>query len=1151
MADGGLTWQAIELPFSAGLNTKADDRARPQPFLDIARDVQFDELGGLQTRYPFAAAAGSIFGGGTIANARRIVAYRGELVLFTSDSIYSWNAQLSKWVLRGTHLAVSTVESPTFVTPGDQINGDRAELAGTVVYAWSESTTVYAAALDTVTGSVLVSPTVVATSASLPRVIALTTKILLFTAEGAGNLVVRAIDPASPAAGITGGSTSIAAGTLNTSYDVVKVEGQDLAIGAHARTVTTSYTAFKVTPALAVTTSTKARTATVIAIATSGTAGTSAQVIRASGTNIQGDLLTTSTLADVFTAQAIGTADSTTINQITVAFSTTTSARAFWTSGNIGETSSATDFTVKSNTVTTANTIGSQATFRHQLAIASHAFAYNGNVYVWLAFASDSGTSATGLISSVRGQLQNTYFLYRDDALLVTRCVMSTAGGFAPSTGFLPGVALTGGSTEFSWCATSRRRISLGTGKDHTGFGSRSLQDVAFTFDSNAARRCAPLGSTLYITGGIPLQYDGIQVSEVGFLIYPWYFEPQLGAAGNLGAGGYAWKATMRWQNAQGEIDRSTTATGMTLTIAASKFVFLNYKYLNVTLKTGSRPPSIDMWRTEADAGDDAPFFLVTSQDPNAGFADNGFVVNVDTLDTNTPLPDNFADATLVTKEKNPENGAVLEYLAPPGASIIIATDTRIFLGGVAGDPDRVWYSRLRGSGEVASFHDTLTIDVPREGGDVTALAFVDDTLIVYRSTAIYALPGAGLDNLGAGQNYGPARIVSLDVGAVNHESVAIVPMGVVFKSRKGWYLQRGASVEYIGGPVSDFDSESVLAVNVVETQHQVRVLTASRMLVWDYTPGVNQWFEWTITDGMHACLFGGVHAYLTATGTRTQLATYTALTYGIDVETAAIKLGGLMQSATRCRIVQPLGEYRSAHRLRVRIAYNYAASAGAPTYVDDKAWPASPATVGGPLQVKHRTKRPICESIKVRLTALAASAASVAQLNPTSLTPQVATSGAVWGGSGAALVALPEGEAGNSVTISIAFTSSGSSAFSIDVRYHFAWSTTSSIWTPLPNNVGVHVACRVGSSPTVADLESAIAGAIAGATIPLADLDASDFPVTTIDAAAMIGIVCTGAFAGGAWSAPAGEALKLTSLGLEVGSEPGLTRRLPAAQQQ
>ena len=1133
MANNGINWQVVNLPFSAGLNQKADDRARPQPFLDIARDVQLDEVGGIQTRLPYAAAAGSIFGGGTIANARRIVPYGNELVLFTDTSVYSWNAQLSKWVLRGTHLAVKVDERPTCTTTGDQVDGDRAELSGTVVFAWTEGTQVYAAALDKTTGSVLVSPTAVSTAIGWPRLVALATKILLFVEASATLLTVRAIDPAAPGTAITGAGTTVLNTDFNLYYDVVKAGTQDLCVGACRRVTTTSYTAFLVTPALAVTLSTKARTADgPVAIAPTPD-GTQTQVIRANGTNIQGDLLTTSTLADVFTGQAIGTAAGTPVNQIAAVFTSSSSATAFWSAQ---EATDGTNFQTKRNTVTTANAVGTQANHVLMLGVASRAFEYGGNAYVWLVFAGDSGASGMGTPLGIRAQLQNTYFLYRGDGLLVSKAAFDVAGGYSPVTGHLPGVALVSGTTGYAWCGAQRRSIDLG-GVSHTGFGARSPLDVTFTFDSNEARRCARIGSTLYITGGLIMQYDGVNLSELGFLVYPWFFLGAPGAPGTgvIAAGQYAYKSTMSAVNAVGEQERSTTATGELETANALSHIFIATYSMWPTLKTGRQTPAIEIWRTEASPGDDSPFYLVTSKDPTVLAGDNRYVPNDVTIFQNPAIAvvDNFTDATLTTKEPNPENGNVLENLCPPGASIVVATDTRIILAGVAGDPDRVWYSKLRGPGEVAAFHDTLTADVPRDGGAITAVVALDFALVVYRATAIYELPGTGLDNLGGGQNYGPARVISLDVGAVSQEGVAVTPKGTVFKSRKGWYLQRGADVQYIGDKVSDYDSETPLSIDVVETQHQVRILTANRMLVWDYL--VEQWFEWTIIDGVHACMFGGAHVYLTTTGTRTQGTSYTGLTYGLDVETAPIKLADL-QSASRVRHIMPLGEYRSAHLLRVRIAYNYAAAAGVPTYVDDKIWTPSPTTVGGPLQVKHGPKRPICESIKVRLTAVANLA--LATRATATLAIPVQTSGTNWA---ATFQAVALGELGNAITLRLAFVVGTGS---IDVRDHFAFDPSTSTWSAAVGTIGV----LVTGTPTVAQLEAAIVAGTALATLTIADAT----PTKVVAVATMAGLaVATGLFTGGTFTSPTGEALKLTSLGLEVGTEPGLFRRLPAAQQQ
>lgn len=1138
----GMNWTTENLPFRAGLGQKADDRARPQPFLDIAKDVQFDELGGLQTRFPFAAMSNAIFGGGTLANCRKLAVVNDELCVFTDVALYSWNAQLAKWINRGTHLGIAVDETPRSVTTGDQVDGDRAELNGTIIYAWTEGSgaaaSVYASAFDKATGSVLVSPTAISPAgafAGRARLVALATKILLFADDGAGNLKVRAIDPADPATGFASVATTVLAAVFLGKYDVVRVEGADQAVGACNRNPTTSYTAFTVTAGLAVATSTKARTCDGPIAVASTVGGSQTQIVRGNGTNIQGDLLTTSTLADVFTAQAIGTA-ATPINQIAVAFASST-ATIFWSAA---ETAGPGSFGTRVNTVTTANVIGTAVVLVLRLGVASRAFTCNGSVYVWLVFAGISANAGTGVALGIRGQLQNTYFLYRGDGHIAAKSAWQVAGGFSPSSGHLPGVATTSGTgNDFAWLGAFRRKIELG-GTDHTGFAARSPRDITFSFDSNAARRSTRLGATLYITGGILLQYDGIGIYEVGFFMYPWSFATQdSGVAGNVAPGTYAWKSTWKWTNAKGEVERSTTATGEQLTLALTHFVFLSFLFLHVTRKLAPSAVTIELWRT-ANAAQDSPYYLVTSQDPGAITGPDNFFVPNEVAVTGSVLSDNFSDATLTTKEQNPENDGTLASLAPPAATIAIATDTRIFLGGVAGDPDAIWYSRLRREGEVASFHEDNRAFVPRDGGRMTSLVIHNETLTAFRTTAIYRLPGTGQNNLGQGQNF-EAFIVSTDVGAISHESVASIPLGTVFKSRKGWYLLTPSwSTQYIGAAVSDYDSEAVLAVDVVETQHQVRILTSARMIVWDYfavTPEspIGQWFEWTVADGLDTAIWNGSQVYLTATGPKQQQATYAGVTYGMDVETAAIKLADL-QGATRCRKVQPLGAFMSTCLVRTRIAYNYKQTGGVPDYVDDKAWTPSPAVVGGPLQFKHGPKRPICEAIKVRFTACVSTA--LATRSTATFAIPVQTSGTNWA---ATFQAVALGELGNVNAMSLAFVVG---VGAIDVRDHFAYDPATATWSPAIGTIGV----LVTGAPTVAQLEAAIVAGTALATLTIADAT----PAKVVNVAAMAALaVVTGLFTGGTFGPPAGEAIKLTGLGLEVGTEQGLYNRLPAAQRQ
>lgn len=977
----GLAWTTLQLPLAAGLQQSTDDRARQPPYLDVALDVQFDEQGGVQTRKPFLAQGASIVGGGTISNARRLVANGDELLLFTDTALYSWNEQLSKWVSKGTHLAVKVDDEAAFVATGDQVDCDRAELSGVIVYVWTTTGgRPYIAALDKETGSVLVSPTQLTGSGGAAgdgtrtRVISLATVFHVYWIENTSDkLLCLALDPATLSTSTVAATPTTIDTGLNAYYDVVKVPGADTAIGAIRLTPTTSYMIFKVpaNPASA-TTSTKARTCTNAIAVSCDPTGTNLEVIRANSTNVVGDMITISSLAD--TAQinkAIGTTDTNPATQIaachrSVADGGNYRCYAFWSSTN----GSIVGVGVKYNYVDTAGNLGTQAQMLTNAAVASRAFDYGGRVFVHIVFAGESASFASAAMN-VFGALQNSYYLYRDDAFLVAKQLMNRAGGFIYRDSILPGVALTAGTTGYSWCGTERRVIPIGVkGKDYEDRGPR---DVTITFDSNDARRCVRLGETLYITGGEILQYDGVSLVEVGFHTFPWFMTAgDDGTSGSIPDGTYAFKHTWRYDNAKGDRDRSTTAIAADAVANTGappqRLANASIASLSITHKRTDveHYPALEVWRTAVNPTLDAPFYLVTSKDPADVSGANCYVANDPTAFTLSTFYDELLDADIVAFESDPETGGVLENLAPPPASVIIASDTRLFLAGVSGDPDRVWYSKLRSPGEVAAFHDALTVTIPSEGGDITALGFLNETLIVFRETAIYACAGDGFDNLGGGQNYGPARQLALGCGAVNHESVVATPGGLMFKSNKGWYLlNRGWSAEYIGGAISDYDDETPIAVTLVETQHQVRILTSSRMLVFDYL--AQQWAEWTVDDGLHATVWQGTYAYLAATQAMIEVDFADAtLDYGLDVETAWIKPADL-QGGVSVRWIELLGEFMSTDwtHLRVRVAYNYN-----DTYVDDKYCPVTPVA-DTPFQLRYGPKRPKCEAIKFRFTAI------------------------------------------------------------------------------------------------------------------------------------------------------------------------------------
>lgn len=1164
----GLNWQTVQMTLGIGLESKQDVRASTGS-MDIARDVWFDELKGVQVRRPMVAMTNAIQGGGALANCRRLDTVGSELLVSTVDSMYSWNAQLQVWVLRGTNLAVNVTEHATFTTTGDQIDSDRAELNGTIVDVWVEGTQVFAAAADKATGSVLVSPTVVTSGVvSRPRIVALGTRLLLFVFNNSNGLEVRSIDPASPSTGIAGSGMTVISGIV--VYDVVKAGTQDLCVGAASLIGGTQYVAFSLTPGLTLTNATKARVVTgPVAVATIPD-GTKMQVIRATTatTDVHGDLLTTSTLADIFINQAIvnpGTIGN--VAQIAACFRSVTTGgffRCYVFISALAPSGSGFGplFPIHMNFVDTSGALGTPSVFLYGPGIGSRAFDYNGQVYLWLTFGLDSSVLVDTAARTI-GQAQNAYLLYRDDGFLVAKAVYNVGGGIRATSGLLPGVALTSGATTYSWAGTAKRKLALGGGS--TGYAAREPHDITFQFDSVGGRRAVEFGKTLYIAAGEILQYDGVRIVEVGFHFYPWSWDMVqcLTGTGNVAFGAYGYKITWRWQNARGEIERSTTATIGTATSsgvvggAQHAFQMSQLAPLNTTHKkaaTGASAIAAEVWRTAVNADLSTPYFLATSSDPTNLTNPNKYIPNVDTANQEPSVTwrDEAADSTLEIKETNPENGLVLESLCPPEASIIIATDTRLFLAGIAGQPDSVWYSLLREDGQIAGFNDTLVIPIPPSGGDITALTFLNQILIVFRQTSIYALEGQGFDNAGGGSNYGPANWLAQDVGAISAESVAVTPMGVVFKSLKGWYLvDRGLGVKYIGQNVSDFDTDTVLSAIVVETQHHVRILTSNRMIIWDYfnvTPEQprGQWSEATISDGVHATIWNGQYVYLTATGPKIEQTTYVGTTYGLDLETSWLKTADL-QGAIRIRWFEVLGELRSLGWLmRIRVArdYQYDVS-GNPVYYDDAAWLPSPTVIGSALQVRHAPSQGQCEAIKVRMTAV--TDAVRATLVTTALSPQVTTSGTAWASTWTAATvgagAIAYGEMGNAISMQVAVEDG--TPFSIDVRDHFFWDHSLQRWREDLNNIGVRVLCHVGSSPTVAQLEAAIVAGTKLATLTTPDAT----PAKVIDAAGMVNLTSIAFLTGGTYGSPTTEQAKLTGLALEVGTKPGIFRRLPAAQ--
>lgn len=521
---------------------------------------------------------------------------------------------------------------------------------------------------------------------------------------------------------------------------------------------------------------------------------------------------------------------------------------------------------------------------------------------------------------------------------------------------------------------------------ERIGYSARTLLDIEVEFDTSEARRFTEFGDTLYLPGGQIVQYAGgapiesntrQPLPEVGFHISPWSATISQTGTGNVEIGTYAMRSNWLWDNAAGERERSTSAAVGQVTMSADGFI--SFEAIPSPQATNKANIAGEHWRTLKNPPIRAPFYRTTDNDPgNTGLAKNQYVLaDVTAQHSPSTYDDDLSDATLAGRETNPENYGVLENIAPPAATIILNNYDRVFLAGIAALPYTVAYSKYRKSGHVASFHDGLAVNVPATTGVITALRFLNETLVVFCERGIYMLPGDGLNDVGAGLNYGPAQQIATDIGAVNQDTTCVTTHGIVFESDKGWHLlTRGWEVQYIGGEISDYDSDTWLSAHMLHDRHELRLLSTSRLLVYNFK--AEQWSEWEISNAIApAVIWQDQWVYLASDGNvYTEAADYSTCNYSFEIETPWLRFDQLM-GRQKVLWMEPLGEYKSSHRVRVRAAYNNVETASGPTWTDDKHWTVSPTTVNGPLEFRHGFRYPNCSSVKVNITDRHASTAT------------------------------------------------------------------------------------------------------------------------------------------------------------------------------
>jgi hypothetical protein len=571
--------------------------------------------------------------------------------------------------------------------------------------------------------------------------------------------------------------------------------------------------------------------------------------------------------------------------------------------------------------VVVGGAVGTERTIRG-LCLASRAFAAGAGADTFACFVHDT-------------TYFNTYLTLRlSDFAPAGRHLPGSACG--PTQPHLPSVHVADNVATFA--VPYKTRLASARSDKFTESGLRA---VTMDFESEDTHQTAQLGRGLYLAAACPQHYAGRTWTEQGF-----HYGPELIPAPVQDTGGaltqtgvYQYKFWYEWTDDLGEIHRGPESVGVSVTLTgANDELTFGIPTLRVTRKGNVR-----ICVARSLPGDTATLYRASSLDPTTDGDVNGYITNDPTVDA-VEWIDEMSDADLALQEQVYTVGGILSNDPAPLGSHVVAGKNRLFFTDAqAGSVVR--FTKRVATGFGAECAPELQHDVPAPGGDITALASMDDIVYVFKASAIYAFNGDGPYENGATSSGGlvagfsSAQLISTDVGCTDPSSIVLTPDGLMFKSAKGVYLLTHArEAVYAGSPVEAYNAQNVRRATVLPDRNAVMFLTdAGSTLYYDYQ--FKQWSTFTNHEGLDGAVINNTYHYLRSDssvfretpGAHSDAGARIVLRF----ETAWLHILEHLQGFQRFWKLLLLGTWSSPHQLAISHRVSYDESWSDPYYLD------------------------------------------------------------------------------------------------------------------------------------------------------------------------------------------------------------------------
>jgi len=854
-----MRWTLVEMPLG-GVDQYTDAPHVVPGKLREAENVRFRDPPKCGKRYGFASRSAALTRPGSITTGKRLIAHGKESLLVDGVNVFRYAPGIDRWDNAGktsdAHVDIERLRrdmsASVYITQGQcAIN------AGVLVAFWSGSnSTLTCSMIDAASGSVLYEDNIVGvTTWSNLRVFALGGYVYAVWQQALSyayytRVDVGAVLPSVPPAAAV---TMTAQPHSTVVLDAAPVEGEDAFVISYAKLNSRELHVDKIDLSNAIVANYVGSQVCVdnTSTAVTCTSGEGAYAIfnDAAGPSVRARVLT-SGLVDVGSNSLHpGTRDA---PKVTVARYSATAALVCWEVAEASPDRAYMEWRVVDYLAVPAGT----GTEIARLTIHSKPWSYNGRNYIVaaqdgrrylpkadpLVYVKPAHSSAAGIYADQ--STEPTYFLLElttgsatlMDAVQSARWVGNWLRGVAYPSAVTAGVAAAA-KGEWVVCVGERTRVRFGGGDDTTVIkGFRWGLDLArINLDNDVRFASASWGGVRLLAGARLSAYDGDDVHEVGFSRRPenWLVPTYAAVGGWLqSATTYTCVFVYEWEDARGNICRSAPSDVLQFLTppgGATRYARFVLKEEPISQHKGVR---VVPYRTVA--GGAGPFY----RDSTNGFpASYGVTIEVGRQFADAAVAGGYNDQ-LEKNEVLYTTGDILDNAGPPPCKVVVHHGDRIWLGGTD-DAVWLWFSQPLAENDEPRFNEGLRLYI---GEPVTAMASMDDQLVVWSAARTYLVSGQGPPATGGLDVGFTVSQISSDTGCANWRSVVLTPMGLMFQGRQGLYLLgRSLQMEWLGAEVRDTLDQypqiaaATLSPYSTEVMFVANSSVASRVLVYNY----------------------------------------------------------------------------------------------------------------------------------------------------------------------------------------------------------------------------------------------------------------------------------------------------------------------------